>query len=170
MGGRSAHGAATVCSKLLTLRPVAAALKNHEGKGGAMEAERGRQLRRPHYLSRLRSHASLISKTAIVTMVVSTIGPANIATSVSIFQRGGWRPTEESHSCICEAVSACRARRIILSRSMPGGVPLASCRRRSASWARRSLRVRVCVKWRRFIGAAPFLEEGRERNWRSHHR
>jgi hypothetical protein len=47
--------------------------------------KRGRQLRRPYYLRRLRSHASLISKTMIVTMVVTTIGPANIATSVSIF-------------------------------------------------------------------------------------
>ena len=42
----------------------------------------------PYYLRRLRSHASLISKTTIVTMVVTTIGPANIATSVSIFSAG----------------------------------------------------------------------------------
>jgi hypothetical protein len=94
--------------------------------------ENGRQPRRPYYLRRLRSHASLISKTTIVTMVVTTIGPANIATSVSIFQRGGWRPGEESHSCICEAVSACRAWRMSLSRITPCGVPRASLRRRSA--------------------------------------
>jgi hypothetical protein len=37
------------------------------------------------YLRRLRSHASLISKTKIVTMVVTKIGPATIATSVSNF-------------------------------------------------------------------------------------
>ena len=48
-----------------------------------------RKLMRPCYLVRLRSHASLISKTTIVTMVVTTIGPAKTAASVSIFQRGG---------------------------------------------------------------------------------
>jgi hypothetical protein len=44
--------------------------------------------RRPHYFSPLRSHASLISKKVIIAMVVSTIGPANIATSVSILSAG----------------------------------------------------------------------------------
>ena len=66
--------------------------------------ERGRQLRRPYYLSRLRSHASLISKTTIVTMVVTTIGPANIATSVSISARrleaGRGKPFLHMRSCL----------------------------------------------------------------------
>jgi hypothetical protein len=38
-------------------------------------------------------------------MVVSTIGPANIATIVSIFQRGGCKLGDESHSFTCDAVS-----------------------------------------------------------------
>jgi hypothetical protein len=60
-----------------------------------------------YYRRRLLSHASLISKTTIVTMLVTKIGPANIATSVSIFfQRGGCRPGDKSHSFTCEAVSA----------------------------------------------------------------
>ena len=66
---------------------------------------RGHQLRRPYYLSRLRSHASLISKTTIVTMVVTTIGPANIATSVSIFsagrlEAGRGKPLAHVRSCL----------------------------------------------------------------------
>jgi hypothetical protein len=46
--------------------------------------ERGRQLRRPYYLRRFRSQASLISKTTIIAMVVTRIGAANIANIVSI--------------------------------------------------------------------------------------
>ena len=45
---------------------------------------------------------------------------------------GARRPGEESHSFTCAAVSACRASRINRSRAMPGGVPRASFRRRSA--------------------------------------
>src|SRR4030095_11301615 len=83
--------------------------------------ERGRQLRRPYYLRRLRSHASLISKTTTVTMVVTTIGPANIATSVSIFHRGGWRPDDRSQSLRCDPVSACCALRIVGVPTCPSG-------------------------------------------------
>ena len=43
-----------------------------------------RQLGRRYYLRRFRSQASLISKTTIITMVVTRIGPANIANIVSI--------------------------------------------------------------------------------------
>ena len=53
-----------------------------------LRARSGRRLTRPYYLRRLRSHASLISKATIVTMVVTTMGPANIATSVNIFSAG----------------------------------------------------------------------------------
>ena len=46
--------------------------------------------------------------------------------------------SERSHSLMCEPVSACRARLTSRSRSMPGGVPLASFRSFAASSARRS--------------------------------
>ena len=46
---------------------------------------------------------------------------------------GARKPRDESHSVIWEALSACRALRRSRSRSMPGGVPLASLRRRCAS-------------------------------------
>jgi hypothetical protein len=50
---------------------------------------------------------------------------------------GACRPGEESHSLMCAAVSACRASRMSRSRSIPGGVPRASFRRRSACSAKR---------------------------------
>jgi hypothetical protein len=51
--------------------------------------------------------------------------------------RGACKPGDVSHCCMCAAVSACRARRMSLSRSIPGGVPLASLRRRFACSSRR---------------------------------
>ncbi len=44
-----------------------------------------RQLRRPYYLRRFRSQTSLISNTAIINMVATKMGAANIANIVSIF-------------------------------------------------------------------------------------
>jgi len=43
-------------------------------------------MRRPYYLRRFRSQTSLISKTAIINMVATRIGPAKIANAVSILQ------------------------------------------------------------------------------------
>jgi hypothetical protein len=51
--------------------------------------------------------------------------------------RGACRPGDVSHCCMCAAVSACRAWRMSFSRSTPGGVPLASLRRRFACSSRR---------------------------------
>jgi len=50
---------------------------------------------------------------------------------------GARRPGDVSHCSIWAAVSACRALRSSRSRSMPGGVPRASFRRRSAWSVRR---------------------------------
>jgi hypothetical protein len=62
---------------------------------------------------------------------------------------GPCKPGDVSHSFICEAVSACRARRINRSRSPPIGSELALSRRRFASVTRRSSRDRVCLMRRR---------------------
>jgi hypothetical protein len=51
--------------------------------------------------------------------------------------RGACRPEDVSHLSMCAAVSACRAWRMSFSRSTPGGVPLASLRRRFACSSRR---------------------------------
>jgi hypothetical protein len=51
-----------------------------------------RKLRRPYYLRRFRAQASLISKTMIIRMVATTIGPDNIANIVSILSPEGQCP------------------------------------------------------------------------------
>jgi hypothetical protein len=51
-----------------------------------------------HYLMRFRPQASLISKAAIIKIVATTIGPDNIANTVSILQfpqRQAKRASEE---------------------------------------------------------------------------
>jgi len=69
---------------------------------------------------------------------------------------GDCNPLDDSHWLMWEAVSAWRARRKSLSRSMPGGVPRASLRRRPASSSNRCSRVVVCWIWRRCIGCSIF--------------
>ncbi len=64
---------------------------------------------------------------------------------------------DESHSLMCEPVSACRALRRRDSRAAPGGSDLACARRRFASSARRTSRDRVCLKRRRSMTQPPCL-------------
>jgi hypothetical protein len=88
-----------------------------------------------------------------------------IAYSVSAVighHRGARKLGDISHSLMRAAVSACRARRISRSRSIPGWVPFASFRRRCASSIRRwssggaaGLKRRCCCIARSFQ-----LEEG----------
>jgi hypothetical protein len=59
---------------------------------------------------------------------------------------GGRSPGDVSHSFIWEAISACRALRIISSRTAPGGSNLASARRRFASSERWASRDWACLK------------------------
>ena len=73
---------------------------------------------------------------------------------------GGRRSREFSHPFTCEALSACRARRMRRSRSMPGGVPWASLRSLAAfSASRLSDRLNG-----RFCMALSLFHLGRERN------
>ena len=77
----------------------------HDPGDAAWGQEEAASIERPYYLRRLRSHASLISKATIVTMVVTTIGPANIATSVSIFsvrrlEAGSGKPFQHMRNCL----------------------------------------------------------------------
>jgi hypothetical protein len=62
----------------------------------------------------------------------------NIATSVSIFQRGACKLGDESHSFTYDAVSSWRALRIRASRSGPGWTNCASSFSRKACSAKRS--------------------------------
>jgi hypothetical protein len=78
---------------------------------------------------------------------------------------GGCRPGDESHSLICEAVSACRARLSNRSRSIPGLASSAACRKRSASAARRSSNVAACFIRRRRSDIA-YLLLGNDRSSR----
>jgi hypothetical protein len=78
---------------------------------------------------------------------------------------GGCRPGQFSHPLACEALSACRARRISRSRAIPGGVPRASLRSFAASSESRFSSVSVVLKGRRSCMALFPFDWGGERNW-----
>lgn len=71
------------------------------------------------------------------------------------FYSGGRSPGDLSHSFKWEAISACRALRIISSRATLGGSNLASARRRFASSESRSSSDEVCLKRRRCFMTLP---------------
>src|SRR6202049_4540994 len=73
---------------------------------------------------------------------------------------GVGRPGDDSHSLMCEAVSNWRAFRKRLSRSLPAGSVRAFCLSRSASRARRSRNVIVCVKRFLCMALLPILWGG----------
>ena|SRR6185312_11126229 len=97
-----------------------------------------------------------------VRMAHQTGERPNSHVSRAIAQRGAWRRGDRSHSLMCAPVSACRALRIMCSRSAPGGSDLAVSRNCFASSARRSSRGWACLKRRRCMSL--LLRYWRERN------
>ena len=65
---------------------------------------------------------------------------------LTVYYFGGCSPGDFSQSLIWEAVSACLARLRSSSRGVPGGASFAAFRKRSASSARRSSKVWVCLR------------------------
>jgi hypothetical protein len=76
-------------------------------------------------------------KQRVVPMLMPTEGSTGPNAAERNPQFGARRPGDVSHCSMWTAVSACRALRSSRSRSMPGGVPRASFRRRCAWSVRR---------------------------------